>query len=191
MRIERVPIAKINPAPYNPRVDLQPSDPEYVQLATSVARWDLVEPLVWNVRTGNLVGGHQRLKVIVARGDTEVDASVVDLPPDEEAALNIALNKLSGRWDDHKLANVLAGLDARSFDLSVTGFGAAELAKLSLALTPPAEPFTPAMPTLPSTTPVTQADVDASTTKRDAHFHRAPAPPALVACPKCGAEFGV
>lgn len=48
--------------------------------------FDLVEPLVWNKRTGNLVGGHQRLKILKEQGRTEVEVSVVDLSPIKEKA---------------------------------------------------------------------------------------------------------
>ena len=32
MIVKKIPINKINPAPYNPRKDLQPGDPEYQKL---------------------------------------------------------------------------------------------------------------------------------------------------------------
>ena len=54
---------------------------------------------MWNQRSGNLVGGHQRLKVLIEQGQTETDVSVVDLPPERERALNVALNKISGDWE--------------------------------------------------------------------------------------------
>ena len=57
MRIEKIPIDKINPAKYNPRKDLQPDDPEYQKLLKSITEYSLVEPLVWNKKTGNLVVG--------------------------------------------------------------------------------------------------------------------------------------
>ncbi len=80
-------------------------------------------PLVWNRRTGHLVGGHQRFKVLLARGATEVEVSVVDLPPDREKALNIALNKISGDWDPRKLAELLDELvHVPEFDVELTGF---------------------------------------------------------------------
>lgn len=130
MLIERIPIERIKAAPYNPRKDLQPGDPEYERLKRSIDRWDLVEPLVWNRRTGNLVAGHQRLKILRARGDTEVDVSVVDLDPQDEAALNVALNKIGGEWDMPKLADLLSALDAQGFDVTLTGFDAEELEEL-------------------------------------------------------------
>ncbi len=123
MRIEQVEISQINPAPYNPRKDLKPEDSEYKKLARSLDEFGCVEPLVWNKRSGNLVGGHQRLKILIDRGVTETAVSVVDLPPEREKALNIALNKIQGDWDDDKLAELLeelAGLP--DFDIELTGF---------------------------------------------------------------------
>ena len=107
MKILKVPIHKINPAPYNPRKNLQPNDPEYQKLLKSLDEFDCVEPLVLNRRTGHLVGGHQRFKILKARGDKYILCSVVDLSPEKEKALNIALNKISGQWDDRKLAQLL------------------------------------------------------------------------------------
>jgi len=130
MLVKRVPISAVNPAPYNPRKDLKPGDAEYGKLKRSIDRWDLVEPLVWNERTGNLVGGHQRLKILKARGDTEVDVSVVNLGETDEKALNIALNKIQGDWDFTPLADLLTELDTGAFDLTLTGFDTDELERM-------------------------------------------------------------
>ncbi len=130
MQIERIAIDKLRPAAYNPRKDLKPGDAEYEALKRSVERWDIVQPLVWNKRSGNLVGGHQRLKVLKARGDTDVDVSVVDLDDQDEAALNIALNKIGGDWDIKGLADVLSELDGNGFDVTLTGFDFNELESL-------------------------------------------------------------
>lgn len=130
MRIERISIEKVNPAAYNPRKDLKPGDPQFEQLRRSIAMFDAVEPLVWNQRTGNLVGGHQRLKVLRERGDLDVDVSVVDLDDVHEKALNIALNKISGEWDIPKLKELLVELDNGAFDLDLTGFTELELKDL-------------------------------------------------------------
>jgi len=99
--------------------------------------FDCVEPLVWNKRTGNLVGGHQRLKVLVARGDTEVECSVVDLPAEKEKTLNLALNKISGEWDEDKLATLLRELtEIPEFDVRLTGFDLPEASQLIDRLLP-------------------------------------------------------
>jgi DNA modification methylase len=131
MNIEKVPIHKIKPAQYNPRKNLKPGDAEYDKLAKSIDKFDCVEPLVWNRRTGNLVGGHQRLKVLIARGDKKVTCAVVDLPLEREKALNLALNKIAGEWDEKKLAAVLDELvRIPDFDLDLTGFDLPEASEL-------------------------------------------------------------
>ncbi|MCC7409732.1 MAG: DNA modification methylase [Phycisphaeraceae bacterium] len=123
MQLQTLPINKINPAAYNPRVDLQPGDPGFDRLAKSIDEFGLVEPLVWNERTGNLIGGHQRLKVLVARGDAEVQVVVVDLSSEREKALNLALNKIQGDWDLPKLNDLLQELlQIPDLDLEMTGF---------------------------------------------------------------------
>lgn len=111
MLIKKMKLSDIVPADYNPRKDLRPGDPDYEKIKRSLERFDLVEPLIWNERTGTLVGGHQRLKVLKERGITEVEVSVVDLPPEDERALNLALNRTGGGWDYDKLSEVLASLD--------------------------------------------------------------------------------
>lgn len=128
LRLERIAARRINPAPYNPRLDLKPGDPDYEKLARSVDEFGLVEPLVWNRRTGNLVGGHQRFKILLARGVKEVDVSVVDLPLEREKALNIALNKISGDWDERKLGALLDELTSTpDLDVLLTGFDMGEI----------------------------------------------------------------
>jgi ParB-like chromosome segregation protein Spo0J len=131
MIIEQIPIDRINPAPYNPRLDLRPGEPLYEKIRRSIEEFDLVEPLVWNKRTGNLVGGHQRLKVLKAQGLKEVQCAVVDLPLEREKILNLALNKALGDWDEPKLADVLGELNALAdinseIDLDMTGFDETE-----------------------------------------------------------------
>jgi DNA modification methylase len=131
MDIKKLAVSKINPAPYNPRKDLQPDDVEYKHLSKSLEEFGCVEPLVWNRRTGNLVGGHQRLKILLAKGYKEVEVSIVDLPLKKEKALNIALNKISGAWDEHKLALLLDELTkVPEFDVGLTGFETEEITEL-------------------------------------------------------------
>ena len=86
-----------------------------------------MEPVIWNRQTGNVVGGHQRLKVLMDLGQTEIDCVVVDLDLAREKALNIALNKIQGDWDEDKLAAIMADFDAEAFDVSLTGFNANEV----------------------------------------------------------------
>lgn len=135
MLIERIDVSRINPAPYNPRKDLKPSDPEYQALVRNMDEFGLVQPLVWNRRTGNLVGGHQRFKVLLARGEKEVDAVVVDLPLEKEKVLNLSLNRISGEWDRDKLAELLSELvTTADLDVELTGFGMSEIEELIASL---------------------------------------------------------
>lgn len=136
MRIERQPVRKIKFAAYNPRKDLKPGDPEYQKLKRSIEHFGYVDPLIWNKRTGNLVGGHQRLKVLMAEfGVKEVDVSVVELSPADEKALNVALNKISGEWNDVALAELLAELRDAGDDATLTGFDEKEIENYLATLT--------------------------------------------------------
>jgi DNA modification methylase len=97
MEIREVDLEKLEPAPYNPRAI---SDEALDGLSHSIGEFGLVEPIVWNERTGHVVGGHQRLKVLEQTGTKSTKVVVVDLDPVREKALNLALNSrhLQGDW---------------------------------------------------------------------------------------------
>lgn len=99
LKLERVPISKLNAAPYNPR---EIGKRELAGLRESVREFGLLQPIVWNRRTGRVVGGHQRLAVLVADGATETDVAIVDLDEASERALNVALNSpsIAGRFTE-------------------------------------------------------------------------------------------
>lgn len=124
MEFEVKRIADMNRAAYNPRVDLQPEDEEYQAIERSLKRHGLVQPIVWNRRTNTVVSGHQRLTVLEAQGETEVTVSVVDLDDIQEKELNVALNKITGEWDDDKLSVILNELGEEATD---TGFTLPEI----------------------------------------------------------------
>lgn len=143
MEVIRMPIAELRPAPYNPRVELQPGDERYERLKRSLDEFDLVQPLVFNRRTGHLVGGHQRLQVLRHEGATEVDCVVVDLPLEREKALNVALNnpRVGGDWDPDRLVPLLEELEnLPDVDATLTGFSEEQLRDLVLAPSAPPEP---------------------------------------------------
>lgn len=144
--VRTLPIDALKPAPYNPRVDLRPGDQAYERLARSLSEFDLVQPLVWNERTGHVVGGHQRLAVLRNRGVTEVPVVVVDLPLEREKALNVALNNanVAGDWKPTMLAELLGELQALpDFDATLTGFDPTDLEDLLLAPTADLPPLDP------------------------------------------------
>ena len=130
MVIQTLPVDKLVPADYNPRKDLKPGDPEYEKLKRSITEFGYVEPVLWNKTTGHVVGGHQRLKVLIDTGVTEVECVVVEMSEEKEKALNVALNKISGEWDKDKLSLLIADLQGADFDVSLTGFDAVEIDKL-------------------------------------------------------------
>lgn len=136
MNIQTIPLSRLIPAPYNPRKPLMPGTPGYRRLERSLREFDLVQPLVWNERTGHLVGGHQRLEILKARGVTEVEAVVVDLPLSKEKALNVALNNslVGGEWDAGRLIDVMKELQASAeIDVALTGFDEDELRDLLMS----------------------------------------------------------
>ena len=127
MQIEKLKTELLIPADYNPRKDLKPGDPEYEKLKRSIEQFGYVEPVIWNKTTSHVVGGHQRLKVLLDMGITEVECVVIEMNEEKEKALNIALNKISGDWDKDKLMLLIADLQGADFDVSLTGFDSAEL----------------------------------------------------------------
>lgn len=130
MEIEKKRVEELKAAEYNPRKDLKPGDAEYEKLKRSIKEFGYVEPIIWNKRTGVVVGGHQRLKVMKDLGYEEVDCVIVDLDEKQEKALNVALNKISGAWDETLLANLLQDLDRSGYDVTLTGFDLAEAQEL-------------------------------------------------------------
>lgn len=128
MILKQMKLADLNAAAYNPRVNLEPGMPEFEKLKRSIETYGDVEPIVWNRRTGNVVGGHQRMAVMKHLGIKSAKASVVDMDEQQEKLLNLALNKAKGDWDADRLESMLRDMD---FDkLEMTGFGAEEIAIL-------------------------------------------------------------
>ncbi len=127
MDIRKIPVKELNPAKYNPRKNLKPGDPEYEKLKRSITEFGYVEPIIWNKRTGNIVGGHQRYKVLLELGYKEVDCVVLDIDEQKEKALNVALNKITGEFDIPLLTDLLKDINDSGFDVSLTGFDADEI----------------------------------------------------------------
>lgn len=130
MQIERKRIEDLLAAPYNPRKDIKPGDAEYEKLKRSMQEFGYVEPVIWNEATGNVVGGHQRLKILRELGESEIDCVIVNLTETQEKTLNIALNKITNDWDEDKLSELLDELQYSDIDVTLTGFDSAELDKI-------------------------------------------------------------
>ena len=121
MNIQKIKIDKLIPATYNPRKDLKPGDAEYIKIKNSIENFGYVSPLIIN-KDMTVIGGHQRLKVLKELGFTELECIIVDLDKTKEKALNIALNKIQGDWDEEKIEALLQELKLDDFDTDLTGF---------------------------------------------------------------------
>jgi ParB-like nuclease domain len=146
MQLRTLPVSLLKPAPYNPRIVLQPGMPGYDRLKRSLTEFGLVQPIIWNESTGHIVGGHQRLAILEAEGITETEVSVVQLPLEKEQALNIALNNthVGSDWDHSKLQELVAELtELPDFDATLTGFSEAELRELNWQPQPVVDLSTP------------------------------------------------
>ena len=126
MEIRVVEISQLKRAEYNPRKELTPADPEYQQLKKSIVEFGYVVPVVINSDM-TVIGGHQGLKVLEDLGYKKIECSVQNLDKTHEKALNLALNKINGIWDNEKLEKILAELKELEFDMDITGFSADEL----------------------------------------------------------------
>jgi len=94
--VRRMNLVDLKPAEYNPRII---TDEAFDGLGNSISRYGMLSHIVWNKRSGNIVGGHQRYKHLLETGETETDVVVVDLDDNEEVALNITLNNRCVRGD--------------------------------------------------------------------------------------------
>ena len=130
MKIKKFQVASLKPAKYNPRKELKAGDAEFEKLRRSIETFGYVEPILVNIRNNTVVGGHQRLSVLKHLGHTEVDCVVVDIDDAQEKALNIALNKISGEWDESRLTEILKELQLSGYDTALTGFDIKEIDEL-------------------------------------------------------------
>lgn len=141
--------SELRPAEYNPRTI---SDVKLQALKKSMGELGDISGFVYNHQTGNLVGGHQRLKCIppdavvdkkrlaettkagtIAEGSIMVDGErwnyrEVDWPLSREKLANIAANKHGGDWDEDKLKEIMAELKNDStVDIDLSGFNPIEI----------------------------------------------------------------
>ena len=127
--LKMLPVSVLKPAEYNPRKKLKPGDKEYEKIKNSIQEFGFADPLVVNSDM-TIIGGHQRLTVAVDLGYTEVPCAVVDVDKVREKALNIALNKITGAWDETLLAQLLEEIKEAEFNVDLTGFEPPEMDQL-------------------------------------------------------------
>lgn len=131
MKIKSFLLSDLNPAVYNPRKALKEGDKEFEKLKNSIEEFGYVELIIVNEANNNtVISGHQRLAVLQSIGVEEAECVCVALTPEKEKALNIAMNKISGVWDEEKLTQALKELEMAGTDLATTGFDSEELESL-------------------------------------------------------------
>ena len=130
MEWRTIPIGDLRPATYNPRKKLKAGDKEYEKIKNSIQEFGYVEPIIVNYDM-TVIGGHQRLTVLKDLGYTEVECVVLHIEDEHKVkALNIALNKITGAWNEQLLADLLVDLQSADFNTDLTGFEPAEIDQL-------------------------------------------------------------
>jgi ParB-like chromosome segregation protein Spo0J len=121
MIIETKKLSDLKAAPYNPRTSNKKQEKN---LKESLSKFGLVEPIIFNQRTGYIVGGHFRVRELKKLGYKSVNCVIVDLSEDDERELNVRLNANTGAWDFDLFANewnidelVEWGLEGIPFDI--------------------------------------------------------------------------
>jgi DNA modification methylase len=132
LTVEEVPIDRLHPDPANPR---RIGDEELEALNRSLRQFGFVQPVLARRDDGIVVGGHQRLVAARRLGIATVPVIWLDLPVEQTRLLGVALNKISGSWDEQLLARLLAELQAMpELDITLSGFGEDEVADLLRSL---------------------------------------------------------
>lgn len=126
MEIKELPLKDLKPAVYNPRKKLKKGDKEYEKIKQSLLKFGYVDPIIVNEDL-TVIGGHQRLTVLKDLNYETAKCVIVDLPKEDEKALNIALNKITGQWDEALLVDLLLDLQESDFNLDLTGFEPPEI----------------------------------------------------------------
>jgi DNA modification methylase len=132
LTVELVAIDLLRPDPANPR---RISEEELDALERSIRGFGFVQPVLARREDSTVIGGHQRLVAARRLGLPTVPVTFLDLSIEQARLLNLALNKISGSWDDQLLARLLADLQTSpDVDLSLSGFGEDELRDLLRSL---------------------------------------------------------
>jgi len=150
LKTESWPIERLVPYVRNPRKN----DEQVERMVAAIREFGFRIPVVAK-SDGTVVDGHLRLKAARKLGITEVPVALADELTDAQVkAFRLLANRSANwaAWDEDLLALELEELQAMAFDVSLTGFDAAEIDSLLAkpttdGLTDPDEvPETPAEP---------------------------------------------
>lgn len=131
MELEKANLNDLILPDYNPR---QITDDEMEKLKTSITEFGYIDPIIVNKYNNHIVGGNQRANALKKLGYNEVDIVYVNIDDiNKEKALNIALNKISGDWDEELLAIALEEIELSDVDISLTGFNDIELSEFDFS----------------------------------------------------------
>jgi ParB-like chromosome segregation protein Spo0J len=132
LAIEQVVIDDLRPDPANPR---RISEDELDALERSLRQFGFVQPVLARREDRTVIGGHQRLVAARRLGLTTVPVTLLDVSVEQARLLGLALNKISGSWDEQLLARMLADLQAApDVDLTLSGFDEDEVKDLLRSL---------------------------------------------------------
>ena len=120
LAIVHVPIDDLKADPANPR---RISDAELEALTRSIREFGLIDPIIARKEDRTVIGGHQRLLVARRLGLKSVPVTFLDITKEKAQLLNVALNRISGSFDQELLARLMAGLNTTpDLDLTLSGF---------------------------------------------------------------------
>jgi DNA modification methylase len=132
LTVDEVLIDLLRPDPANPR---RISEEELDALERSLRQFGFVQPVLARRNDSTVIGGHQRLVAARRLGLTTVPVTWLDVSMEQARLLGLALNKISGSWDEQLLARLLADLQATpDLDLTLSGFGEDEVKDLLRSL---------------------------------------------------------
>ncbi len=104
-------------------------------LKESLVQYGFIQPVIYNKRTNQIVGGHQRVKAAVKEGLTEIPVIYVNWSKKKQKSANLALNRISGEWDYLKLEDYIQSIDLEEKDIDdlddyTTGFTEEDLKEI-------------------------------------------------------------
>jgi len=132
LRVDDVAIDRLRPDPANPR---RIGDAELDALERSLRRFGFVQPVLARREDGVVIGGHQRLVAARRLGLKSVPTVWLDLSVEQARLLGLALNRISGSWDEQLLARLLVDLEGTvDLDVTLSGFDEDEVEALVRSL---------------------------------------------------------